>query len=115
MARIMHVSGVGRGKYFLDLLRGLPTLEAIGRTEAGRAKVEEVSDQFGARTLAVLRVAFVSGLALEFIATVSVALVAVLLAVLLAVRLLVGDLSGGRRPATQPARNSTGGYLTRPS
>src|SRR4051794_26020083 len=75
--------------YFLDVLRGLPTLKAFGRAGAGRAKVEEVSNEFGARTLAVLRVAFVSGFALEFIATVSVALVAVLLAV----RLLFGDLS----------------------
>jgi ATP-binding cassette subfamily C protein CydD len=87
--RLQQDALVGMGKYFLDLLRGLPTLKAIGRTETGRAKVEEVSDEFGARTLAVLRVAFVSGLALEFIATVSVALVAVPLAV----RLLFGDLS----------------------
>lgn len=77
------------GSYFLDILRGLPTLKAFGRTDAGRARVEEVSDEFGKRTMKVLRVAFVSGLALEFIATVSVALVAVLLAV----RLLFGDLS----------------------
>ena len=77
------------GAHFLDALRGLPTLKAFGRAGEGREEVARIGDEFGRRTLAVLRVAFVSGLALEFIATVSVALVAVLLAV----RLLFGDLA----------------------
>jgi ATP-binding cassette, subfamily C, bacterial CydCD len=76
------------GAHFLDTLRGLPTLKAFNRAEDEREEVARVSAAFGRRTLDVLRVAFVSGLALEFIATVSVALVAVLLAV----RLLFGDL-----------------------
>ncbi|MGB3681275.1 MAG: thiol reductant ABC exporter subunit CydD [Rubrobacteraceae bacterium] len=77
------------GSHFLDTLRGLSTLKAFGRSEAGRERVARTSGEFGRRTMDVLRVAFLSGLALEFIATVSVALVAVLLAV----RLLFGDLS----------------------
>jgi ATP-binding cassette subfamily C protein CydCD len=76
------------GAHFLDALRGLPTLKAFGRAEAERERVARISGEFGKSTLGVLRVAFVSGFALEFIATVSVALVAVLLAV----RLLFADL-----------------------
>ena len=77
------------GTHFLDVLRGLPTLKVFGRAEAERGRAENVSAEFGRRTMEVLRVAFLSGLALEYISTVSVALVAVLLAV----RLLFGDLS----------------------
>lgn len=77
------------GAQFLDTLRGLSTLKTFGRHETGRERVARTSQEFGHRTMDVLRVAFLSGLALEFIATVSVALVAVLLAV----RLLFGDLS----------------------
>ena len=77
------------GAHFLDTLRGLTTLKTFGRTGTGRREVARKSEEFGRRTTEVLRVAFFSGLALEFIATVSVALVAVLLAV----RLLFGDLS----------------------
>jgi ATP-binding cassette subfamily C protein CydCD len=79
----------GMGARFLDTLRGLATLKTFGRSETGREQVARTSDDFGRRTMEVLRVAFLSGLALEFIATVSVALVAVLLAV----RLLFGDLT----------------------
>ncbi len=77
------------GAHFLDVLRGLPTLKAFGRAGDERGRVARISEEFGRRTMQVLRVAFVSGLALEFIATVSVGLVAVLLAV----RLLYEGLS----------------------
>lgn len=77
------------GAHFLDTIRGLSTLKTFGRSGAGRERVTRTSQEFGRRTMDVLRVAFLSGLALEFIATVSVALVAVLLAV----RLLFGDLA----------------------
>ncbi len=77
------------GARFLDTLRGLATLKTFGRSGTGREQVARTSAEFGRGTMEVLRVAFFSGLALEFIATVSVALVAVLLAV----RLLFGDLS----------------------
>ena len=76
------------GAHFLDMLRGLTTLKTFGRTGARRREVARTSAGFGRKTMEVLRVAFLSGLVLEFIATVSVALVAVLLAV----RLLFGDL-----------------------
>jgi ATP-binding cassette subfamily C protein CydD len=69
------------GAHFLDALRGLPTLKVFGGSAAGRERVSQVSEEFRGRTMSVLRYAFISGLALEFIATVSIALVAVLLAV----------------------------------
>ncbi|MCA1730737.1 MAG: ABC transporter ATP-binding protein/permease [Actinobacteria bacterium] len=75
--------------HFLDVLQGLPTLKAFGRSAAEREKVAEISDEFRDRTLKVLRYAFLSGFVLEFIATLSIALVAVTLGV----RLLVGGIS----------------------
>lgn len=77
------------GAHFLDTLRGLPTLKTFGRSAARREEVAGISDEFRERTLRVLRYAFVSGFALEFVATVSVALVAVFLAI----RLLFGDMA----------------------
>ena len=67
------------GAHFLDVLQGLPTLKIFGRAVAERERVAEVSDEFRERTLKVLRFAFLSGLVLEFTATVSIALVAVAL------------------------------------
>ena len=75
--------------YFLDVLQGLPTLRTFGRGSAERERVAEVSVRFRRTTLGVLRQAFLSGLALELTATVSVALVAVTLGV----RLLFGGLT----------------------
>lgn len=76
------------GAYFLDALHGLTTLRAFGRAAAGHQRVARVSEEFRVRTMRVLRYAFVSGLVLEFVATVSIALVAVFLAV----RLLFADM-----------------------
>jgi ATP-binding cassette subfamily C protein CydD len=75
--------------HFLDVLQGLPTLKAFGRGAAERERVAKVSDEFRKRTLKVLRWAFLSGFVLEFITTLSIALVAVALGV----RLLIGDIS----------------------
>ncbi|MDP8971879.1 MAG: thiol reductant ABC exporter subunit CydD [Actinomycetota bacterium] len=75
--------------HFLDVLQGLPTLKIFGRGAAERERVAEVSDEFRESTLKVLRYAFLSGFVLEFIATLSIALVAVALGV----RLLIGGIS----------------------
>ncbi len=74
--------------HFLDVLQGLPTLKIFGRGAAERERVAEISDEFRERTLKVLRYAFLSGFVLEFIATLSIALVAVALGV----RLLIGNI-----------------------
>ncbi len=65
------------GAHFLDVLEGLPTLRLFGRADAQRNSVHEVSEQYRATTLGALRIAFLSALALELIATLSVALIAV--------------------------------------
>ena len=65
------------GGQVLDLLAGLPTLKALGR-EAGPAKrVRALGRAYNAATMQALRVAFLSGAVLEFITTLSVAIVAV--------------------------------------
>ncbi len=65
------------GGQVLDLLAGLPTLKALGR-EAGPAKrVRALGQAYNTATMQALRVAFLSGAVLEFITTLSVAIVAV--------------------------------------
>ncbi|MEE2032522.1 thiol reductant ABC exporter subunit CydD [Rhodococcus chondri] len=61
----------------LDLLAGLPTLRALGREQGPGARVRELGDDHRRTTMSALRVAFLSGTVLEFLATLSVALVAV--------------------------------------
>ena len=75
--------------HFLDVLQGLSTIKAFGRGAAEREKVAKVSEEFRERTLEVLRYAFLSGFVLEFVATLSIALVAVALGV----RLLIGSIA----------------------
>ncbi|MDO5732087.1 ABC transporter transmembrane domain-containing protein [Corynebacterium sphenisci] len=61
----------------LDLVAGLPTLRAHRRTATPAAEIRRLSGAHRQSTMAVLRVAFLSGFVLEFLATLSVALVAV--------------------------------------
>ncbi|MBT0662868.1 thiol reductant ABC exporter subunit CydD [Geobacter pelophilus] len=64
--------------HLLDLVQGLPDLKIFGAARREAAMVAEVSDQYRRSTMAVLRVAFLSALMLEFFATVGTALVAVI-------------------------------------
>ena len=66
---------------FLDAVQGLPTLKMFGRSGAASEKVARLSNAFGERTLKVLRVAFLSGMVLEFMASAAIGLVAVILGV----------------------------------
>jgi thiol reductant ABC exporter CydD subunit len=63
--------------HFLDVVAGLPTLKVFGRAKAQARTVREVTDRYRRATMATLRVAFLSALVLELLATLSVALVAV--------------------------------------
>jgi ATP-binding cassette subfamily C protein CydCD len=63
--------------HFLDSLQGLTTLKLFGQSKAHAKNIAAVSDRFRDTTLAVLRVTFLSALALELIATISTAVVAV--------------------------------------
>jgi ATP-binding cassette subfamily C protein CydD len=68
---LRHLSG-----YFLDRLRGLATLRALGAERAELARVRAASERLTESSMAVLRVAFVSAAVLEAIVTVAVAVVA---------------------------------------
>ncbi len=63
--------------HFLDVVRGLPTLVSYGRAERQVEVVREVSLKHRRATMDTLRIAFLSSAALELLATISVALVAV--------------------------------------
>ncbi|WP_424183727.1 thiol reductant ABC exporter subunit CydC [Actinokineospora sp. G85] len=73
----------------LELVRVLPVLSAFRRAHAQAEAVRAVSDDHRRRALGVLRVAFLSAFALELVATLSVALVAVVIGL----RLVSGDLT----------------------
>jgi thiol reductant ABC exporter CydD subunit len=63
--------------HFLDVVSGLPTLKVFGRAKAQREAIGQVTGEYRRATMGTLRVAFLSSLVLELIATVSVAMVAV--------------------------------------
>ena len=63
--------------HFLDVVAGLPTLRVFGRSGAQLGRLDRVTDDYRRESMATLRVAFLSAFALELIATLSVALVAV--------------------------------------
>ncbi len=75
--------------HFLDVVAGLPTLKVFGRAKAQAESIAKVGDQYRRTTMGVLRVSFLSALALELIATLSVAVVAVSIGL----RLLGGDMT----------------------
>ena len=63
--------------YFLDVVRGLPTLRAFGRGRSQTANIAAVSDAYRVETMATLRIAFLSAFVLELAATLSTAVIAV--------------------------------------
>lgn len=75
--------------HLVELARGLPVLVGLGRAQEQTAALRDIADGVRRRTLETLRVAFLSSLALELIATLSVAIVAVFIGV----RLVNGSLS----------------------
>ena len=63
--------------HFADLVAGLPTLQVFGRARAQLAGLKRTEDASRAGTMGTLRIAFLSSFALELLATLSVALMAV--------------------------------------
>lgn len=61
----------------LDLVAGIPTLRAFGRERGPGARVRELGEAHRRATMGTLRVAFLSGMVLELLTTLSVAVVAV--------------------------------------
>ncbi|MEM8784799.1 MAG: thiol reductant ABC exporter subunit CydD, partial [Pseudomonadota bacterium] len=80
--------------YFLDRLRGLPTLRIFGEAEAELGRIRTMANEFRYRTLSVLRLAFLTSTALELVSAISIAVVA----------LMVGShvLMGGTGSAAMP-------------
>ncbi len=75
--------------YVLDLLHGLTTLKLYGRSKLQGENLGKQTDRYRKETMQVLKVSFLSSFALELIATLSVAL----LAVEIGIRLVNGGLS----------------------
>ena len=71
-----------------ELARGLPVLVGLGRDTEQTRRLAAIQDEHTRRTGVVLRTAFLSALALELLATISVAVVAVFLGL----RLLSGEV-----------------------
>lgn len=63
--------------FFLDILRGLPTLRMFGRSHEQVGNLRRVSGHYGDATMDVLRTAFQTSLVLEWGATIAIALIAV--------------------------------------
>ncbi len=79
------------GAHFLDVMQGLTTLKLFNRSRHQIETISRITDEFRAATMRVLRVAFLSALTLELLATLSVAIVAVEIGL----RLLAGGIDFG--------------------
>jgi ATP-binding cassette subfamily C protein CydD len=75
--------------HFMDVLAGLTTLKLFGKSLEQIVIISRISREFRDTTLDVLKIAFLSALALELLATISTALVAVALGL----RLLYGEVT----------------------
>jgi len=75
--------------HFTDVVAGLPTLKVFGRATAQAQAVRSVTDDYRISSMVTLRVAFLSSMVLELLASLSVALVAVAIGL----RLVYGDLT----------------------
>ncbi|WP_246013632.1 thiol reductant ABC exporter subunit CydD [Mycobacterium pseudokansasii] len=73
----------------LDLIAGIPTLRALGRAVGPEQRIAELGAAHRRSAMATLRVAFLSALVLELLATLGVALVAVSIGL----RLVFGQMS----------------------
>ena len=75
--------------YFADMLRGLATLRAYGRSREQVGQIREIGLAYGDATMRVLRTAFQASLVLEWGAAVAMALIAVELSL----RLMTGGIA----------------------
>jgi ATP-binding cassette subfamily C protein CydD len=74
--------------FFLDTLQGLQELKILGRSRERGGEIRQVSEQYRNTTLEVMRLTFLSALALEWVSTLSTAVIAVQIGL----RLLAGGL-----------------------
>jgi ATP-binding cassette, subfamily C, bacterial CydD len=73
----------------LDLIAGIPTLRALGRATGPERRISELAAAHRRSAMATLRIAFLSALVLELLATLGVAMVAVSIGL----RLVFGEIS----------------------
>ncbi|MFD8768650.1 thiol reductant ABC exporter subunit CydD [Microbacterium oxydans] len=74
---------------FADTVQGLSTLRLFGRDRRAADRIEVTADEYRRETMKVLRFSFLSGFAMELLASIAVALIAVSVGF----RLLLGDLT----------------------
>ena len=65
------------GGHFLDVVAGLPTLKVFGRAKPQAAAIATVGSAYREQAVGTLRIAFLSSLVLELLASLAMALVAV--------------------------------------
>jgi len=73
----------------LDLIAGIPTLRALGRATGPERRISELAAAHRRSAMATLRIAFLSALVLELLATLGVAMVAVSIGL----RLVFGEMT----------------------
>ena len=71
------------GQSFLNTLQGLTTLKLFGRSKAQTDRVYHAAEEYRLRTMAVLKVAFLSSAVLELLSSVAIAIIAVYLGLVL--------------------------------
>ncbi|WP_028552914.1 thiol reductant ABC exporter subunit CydD [Paenibacillus sp. UNC451MF] len=76
------------GGHFMDVLRGLTTLQIFNRSRAQIGIVSQISEEYRKTTMGTLRLAFLSSFVMEMFATLSTAIVAVFLGL----RLISGEI-----------------------
>jgi len=65
----------------LDMVQGLTTLKVFGRSGSAHQRITQLSDAFRQRTMNALRLAFLSGMVLEFMTSAAIGLIAVTLGI----------------------------------
>ena len=65
--------------HFLDVIQGLTQLKIFNASRREISSVKKISDDYGDETMGILKIAFLSSFVLEFLASISIALVAVVL------------------------------------
>ncbi len=76
------------GAHFFDMIEGLTTLKLFNAARQEARFIGQIAEDYRLQTMKVLRVAFLSSMVLEFLAAISIAMVAVYVGF----RLLYGDI-----------------------
>ncbi len=76
------------GAHFFDMIEGLTTLKLFNAAQREARYIGQIAEDYRLQTMKVLRVAFLSSMVLEFLAAISIAMVAVYVGF----RLMYGDI-----------------------